>query len=243
MLKNSILKQVFYLLAKKYPDSSGIKNRIERGMWLDEISQLESRLFLAASIHRKWFSGPKNAAFNATKSKSPELTLSDIKQAKLFLEQYIVSVTSKKTESIDIFPFKEVISDILSFRAKVTEDPGLRMFFKLSCRGVENQGSSQHPNISMLPKSSKKRAMWYKFYGLYASLMGAVHFEENLLQTLEFNKAWLKDDEGVVLLLFSYVIIHAKYERISNVYLMSKSLEEEFPTLLNINIAMKNLLK
>ncbi len=235
------LDGVIELLARPYPLSSALNSKIESGVWMGAIEQLENRLILAYAMRESSWSNPARVAgFSAKQEHGEELmTLKAIMQSRLLVEQYIVSFASMPYEGQDQFPFREIMSKLLRFKASICHDPALRVLFQKTADAFEDQETASLPKITALTNDPQKRRLWYKYYGFYKALLSRVDFEAPALESMKFDPAWLKDDEGIFVLLYAYAIRSEQTEkRLPSILKQSERLLVEHPTLKPIHVAM-----
>lgn len=244
MSGDTLLESVSDLLSRAYPDPTMITSKVETGLWLSALEDLESRLLLLGMM-RKFDHKHQTRSMQMLrlKSEQPVMTYMHLKQAKLWIEQDMVQFASRPSKLATAFPWRELLSDLLLFKAELTRDPALKRLLVMShnaLSGSETKEASLFNGISALPGSDEKRRLWYKYYGYYVAILGLVQFDAPLLRNLVFKKSWLELDENMVLLLYSYAIRANKLEENrSRLQIESERLLEHHPALKPVHHAMK----
>lgn len=239
-----LIDNITILLAREYPSPSGIKTRIEAKMWLEAIESFESRLVLAGVISETdWFNAPKVMTFNRLESTQGVMQVGHLVQAKLMLEQLIVNSCSLEEKEKLNFPFREIMASLCRFKSLLCEDPSTKRLFMTIYSSLESKEQGDYPAIAMVPKKESMRKDWYKYYGFYKVILGLVNFESPAIDNIKFNLDWMKDDDAILILLFSYAIasdqIESQFPKILN---QSKKMLRETPSLKPIHNAMSVLL-
>lgn len=244
MAGDTLLESVSDLLSRAYPDPTMITSKVEISLWLSAVEDLESRLLLLGMM-RKLDHKHQTRSMQMLRLKSEQsvMTYMHLRQAKLWVEQDMVQFASRPNKTSVVFPWREILSDLLLFKATLTRDPGLKKLLVMSHEAMSSstiQESSFLSGISALPGSDEARRNWYKYYGYYVAILGLIRFEAPLLRELVFQKSWLDVDENMMLLLYSYAIRANKLEESrSRLQIESERLLENHPALKPVHHAMK----
>lgn len=241
MLKNETLENIFQLLSRKYPEK--ISSRLEMEVWNNEVSLLESRLMMAFSLNSSWLEGPKFPSLPRLESINSTMSTSHVRQARLLVEHFIMDCVSSDAPQADIFPFREFMSKLLEFKSLITQDPALRIFYMRCSVSLRERVPCEPFSIAVLPSDVEKKAAWHKNYGFYSSILGLSEFNGNELSSLKFDKAWVERDEGVMLMLFSYLLKTKQRSRLSQLLPISIGIEKYHPTIKGVNLSVRSMLK
>lgn len=247
MASDTLLESVSDLLSRAYPDPTMITSKVEIGLWLSALEDLESRLLLLGMM-RKLDHKHQTRSMQMLRLKSEQsvMTYMHLRQAKLWVEQDMVQFASRPSKPSMAFPWRELLSDLLLFKAELTQDPALKRLLMMSHDALSaknSQAVSILDGISVLPGSDEKRRTWYKYYGYYVAILELIRFDTPLLRELVFQKSWLDIDENMILLLYSYAIRSNKLEENrSRLQIESERLLENHPALKPVHHAMKAFL-
>jgi hypothetical protein len=234
------LKDIQVLLSLPYPDAYEIKSeRLKAGVWVAALERLESRLILANTIHEnKWWNGPRSVNVGR-ETDGRELSLNMIQQTTLLLDAHIVSHASRKYENISPFPIKQILQELLRFKASLTDDPSFRMLYHSAYEAILNGRTVRFPNITVMPYTGFKARIWYKNYANYKAILKLIEFPGDTLSKIKFDNSWVKEDEGIVICLFSYCIASDSKKHIKKILVQSEIALEKQPSLKQIHNAMQ----
>jgi hypothetical protein len=244
MSNKSVLDEIKTILSRPYPDVSKIRSSVERRLWRSAIDNLEGRLVFACVLRNKaWLSGPKDMSF----LKNVELGVmghQHVNQARLLMEQYIVSFASKKYDSVEVFPFKEIMIELLRFKASLEMDPALNLLFRKAGSALSLSGQEEYPAPIIIQTAGMSSLAWYKYYAFYSVLLGVVNFNSELLKRMAFDPSWVNDDESVIIMLFSYAVSSNQSQlMLPRLAASSERVLQNNPTFKPIHFAIKALIQ
>ncbi len=226
------------LLLGNDPDIEDIrKDRIRAGLWTMTIEAVESRLLLANALHDgEWLTGPRVSSRKAEKT----LSLADLQQAIMLLDSHIVKHVSYPPAKKHHLPFREIYSGILSLKAKLCGDPSVRLLLTKAVDGIINRAPVSFPKVSAYGKGKTRELSWYKYVSMYGAILGAISFKDDALSNLTLDHSWLKEDESLMVILYTYAINSgASSEQWGKLIATGEKVSSNLPNLLSINMAMK----
>lgn len=196
------LNTVKTILSGYYPAYSEIaKDKALSEKWMSAVESLESRLVLANVVcESNWLKGPKMPPLK----KDKPLTLSDIEQSTLLLETLVLKRVSSQEEGEIPFPLKDVLSDLLAFKASICPDPAFKLMFEFARDGVVSGAPQTYPEIGAYGQGEKRNRSWYRYYGTYCSLLGVVKFEQKSIERFSATPDLGGENDCLLVLLYSY---------------------------------------
>jgi hypothetical protein len=215
------------------------KDRLRTGLWVMTIGAVESRLLLANALHNgDWLSGPKTSIRKTDKS----LSLADLQQAIVLLDSHIIKHVSFPPSKKHHLPMREIYSYILSLKAKFCVDPSVKLLFQKVAEGIANKEPVAFPKVSAYGKGKTRSLSWYKYVSMYGALLGAVSFKDDALSHLKLDHSWLKQDECLVVILYTYALVSgASSEQWEKLLATGERSSSNLPNLTAINMAMKTV--
>lgn len=226
------------LLLGNDPDIEDIrKDRLRAGLWMMTIEAVESRLLLANALHNgEWLTGPRVSSRKTEKI----LSLADLQQAIMLLDSHIIKHVSYPPTRKHHLPIRELYSGILSLKAKLCGDPSIRLLLTKAVDGIINRAPVSFPKVSAYGKGKTRALSWYKYVSMYGALLGAVSFKDDALSDLKLEHSWLKEDESLMIVLYTYALNSgASPEKWSKLIATGEKVSSNLPSLLTINMAMK----
>lgn len=220
------------------PDIDEIrKDSLRTSLWVMTIEAVESRLLLANALHNgDWLSGPKVSVRKTEKN----LSLADVQQAIVLLDSHIIKHVSYPPSKKHHLPMREIYSYILSLKSKFCGDPSIKLLFQKAANGITNKEAVPFPKVSVYGKGKTRELSWYKYVSMYGALLDAVSFKDDALSSLKLDHSWLKQDECLVVILYTYALVSgASSKQWEKLLATGERLSSSLPNLTAINMAMK----
>lgn len=233
------LKQVQEILTYDFPIAADIKkDEIARSLWIVAIEQLESRLILANSMSDgKMWVGPRSPY--KAKTDQRMITVTAIQQCIHCMDSFIASQASSPDDKIYPLPLKQIYQKLLWFKARITVQPAFRLLFDYVANTIKSGRNSRFPKITIMPNSNIEHRRWYKYYAQYMVLLSLIDFEGELVQSIDFDNRWLKEDEGFAIFLIAYCFKAKNINNMRKVHNYSKFSLESNNSLKIIHSAMQ----
>jgi hypothetical protein len=240
-----IVEAVLNLLSRPYPKGNSIGSKVEVGLWMVSIEYLESRLILANVMTKgKWMNGPKVAGLYSqigpgADTSNGTITTTDVTQARILVEQYVINYASRPYSEIEHFPLRELLERLLRFKASLSREPAFKLLFHTAADAIKEKTEKDMLSLSSVPNESSKRRAWYKYHGLYSALMGLLVIDSSALRKMPFESSWIQDDETLLVMFFAYAINSGQAKRrLPKILLQSKRVSEGTPSLKPVHKAM-----
>lgn len=240
-----IIDAITNLLSKPYPKGNGIGSKIEVGLWMMSIEYLESRLMLANTMTKnRWMTGPKFAGLQAkigldADTSNGIIAISDIAQARVLIEQYIINYASKPYSEIETFPLGEFLERLLRFKAALSAEPAFKMLFHTVADALKEKAEKEMLSLAIVPSDSSKRRAWYKYHGMYSALMGLITIDSKALKEMPFDISWIQEDETLLVMFFAYAINSGQAsKRLPKILIQSERVMIGSPSLQPVHKAM-----
>jgi hypothetical protein len=196
------LNTVKTILSGYYPAYSEMAmDKAQSEKWMAAVESLESRLVLANVVcDSNWLKGPKMPPLKKDKA----LTLSDIEQSTLLLETLVLKRVSSQDETKTPFPLKDILADLLEFKASICSDPAFKLMFEFARDGVIFGVPQAYPEILAYGQGEKRNRSWYRYYGTYSSLLGVVKFDQKSIERFDATPDLGGENDGLIVLLYTY---------------------------------------
>lgn len=240
MMSFDSLTTVSTIFANKFPNSNEIIQVGEplREQWLSLVEDVETRIILAdAMLGGEWrnLRMPKMSA-----DSSQSITLEDLDRSVAWLDEFIVSIASKRPARIPEFNFRAIMPAITRFKSELLSNPSLSLFYRRISSGLRDNTRVNLPLFITIPSESSLRLEWYKVYTAHGELTESADFQSGLTSALNFEASWTESDDNLLLLLLAYIIKSQKTsgEGFQAIKKKLDRLSFNKPSLINISKAM-----
>ncbi len=206
MMSFDSLTTVSTIFSKKFPNSNEIIQAGEpsRDQWLRLAEEVETRIILAdVMLGGEWrnIRMPKMVIDH-----SQSITLEDMDRSVAWLDDFIISIASKRPVSVPEFNFRAIMPAITRFKSELLSNPSLSLFYRRISSGLRDNTKVNLPLFITIPSESSLRLAWYKVYTAHGELTESADFQDGLTSALSFETSWTENDDNLLLLLLAYII-------------------------------------
>lgn len=228
------------LLEKKFPSANEIiqEGGELRDQWLKVAEEIETRIILAdAILGGEW----RNLRMPKPRvDESDVLALDEAQRCVAWLDEFIMSISSKKPDGLPEFNYRAVMPALTRFKSELFRNPSLSLFYRRVSAGLRDNTRVSVPHFVSVPDDAELRLEWYKLYTAHGELTESADFQEGITRALRFDAAWTEEDPNLLLHLLSYTIKSNKIagEGFKAIKVKLSRLAEKKPELSNITKAI-----
>lgn len=237
---NTALSEAASVLLRPYPSSEiGQMRKLEKAKLLDAIENLEIRLVVACALRKNIWLSDDIRGPSVTRESDISLDLGSLVRAQHLLELDIIGYVSKQKLETFPFPLRKILTELLGLKIRLCDDFGLRMLMQYTEHAVRNDMDEVEVfDVASIPNKRDIRRRWFRMVGVYQSILGLIKVNSIVISGLKLEISWLKEDQTLLPMLYSYAILNGQAERLEPLNKFATAMHSTHPDCITLYEAM-----